>query len=85
MHRRRSVTDRKTVAGAYALAQEALDKQEGHEDVCAIRYGAINITLGELKAAAEKQSTLLWGIVLSVAAFALVTLVAVVLHALKLA
>lgn len=35
------MTDRKTVAGAYA-------KIDKHEDECAIRYGHISETLGDL-------------------------------------
>lgn len=71
------MSDRQTVAGAFA-------KIESHEDLCAERYAGIHSTLGELKAAAEKQSTLLWGIVLSVAGSAVLLLVGIVTHALKL-
>ena len=71
------MTQAKTVAGAYA-------KIESHEEICALRYTQIFETLGELKANAANQSKLLWGVLLSVAGFVAVTLVAIVLHALKL-
>jgi Flp pilus assembly protein TadB len=79
------MTERPTVAGAMARADSAHQKIEDHEDLCAERYRAINTTLGDLKSASGDQSKLLWGIVLSIAGFTAVTLVAVVLHALRLA
>lgn len=66
-----------TVAGAYA-------KIDNHEEVCAERYARIFETLGDLKAKGENHSRLLWGLLLSVAGFTVVTLIAVMLHALKL-
>lgn len=58
MRRRRAVTEPKTVAGAYA-------KIEAHEDICALRYKAINDTLGELKATAKSHVRAAWGIVIA--------------------
>lgn len=72
------MNERQTVAGAYA-------KIEGHEEVCAERYSSINTTLGKLESAAIRQSALLWGIVLSVGGTAILFLVGIVLHALRLA
>jgi hypothetical protein len=63
--------ERRTVEGAYR-------KIESHEEICAIRYEGINASLVKL----EK---LIWSVLLSIAGFLAVTLVAVVLHALKLA
>lgn len=79
------MSDRQTVAGAYAKAQHAIDKQEAHEDLCAVRYKALEDAIADLKSAVGGQYKLLWGIVLSVGGTALVTLVAVVLRAVKLA
>lgn len=66
-----------TVAGAYA-------KIESHEELCAERYRAIFETLGDLKAKGDNHSKLLMGVLLSIAGFTVVTLLAVMLHALKL-
>jgi hypothetical protein len=74
-----------TAAGAMARADSAHEKIEAHEDLCAERYRAINTTLGELKADVSGQYKLLWGIVLSVGGCAIVTLLAILLHAVKLA
>lgn len=68
---------RQTVAGAYA-------KIESHEDLCALRYAEIAETLRALKDDAKEQHKLLWSILLSVAGFMAVTLVAIVLNALHL-
>jgi hypothetical protein len=69
--------ERQTVAGAFA-------KIENHEALCAERYRAIFEGLGDLRAKSESHSKLLWGVLLSIAGFLAVTLVAVMLHALKL-
>lgn len=66
--------DRQTVASAYAHAEAAHAKLDGHEKLCAERYGNIHDSLGELK-------KLVLGVILGVAGFALVTLVAVILRA----
>lgn len=71
------MSDPQSVAGAYA-------KIESHEELCAERYARIFESLGDLKDNAGKQSTLLWGVLLSVAGFTVITLIAVMLHALKL-
>lgn len=63
--------ERRTVAGAY-------QKIESHEEICAVRYANINVTLEELK-------KLVMGVILGGGAFAAVTLFAVVLKAVKLA
>lgn len=68
---------RQTVAGAYA-------KIEGHEELCAERYAVIAQTLDDLKGDSREQHKLLWSILLSVAGFMAVTLVAIVLNAVKL-
>lgn len=72
------MTERPTATGAMARAESAHQKIEDHEKLCAERYGNINSTLDELK-------KLVWGVILGVAGFALMTLLAVMLHALKLA
>lgn len=43
------MSDRPTVAGALARAEEAHAKIVSHEEICAIRYDGINKTLGELR------------------------------------
>jgi hypothetical protein len=70
---------------ALARADSAHQKIEDHEKLCAERYERINDTLSELKSDVSGQYKLLWGIVLSVGGCATVTLLAVVLHAVKLA
>jgi hypothetical protein len=65
------------LAGAYA-------KIEGHEELCAERYAVIAQTLGELKGDAREQHKSLWSILLAVAGFMAVTMVAIVLNAVKL-
>lgn len=54
--------ERQTVAGAYA-------KMEAHEDLCALRYNAINETLKDLKSAARQHERAAWGIVLALVAW----------------
>ena len=43
------MTDRKTVAGAYAKAEAAAKDLENHEDLCAERYKNIHEAIGDLK------------------------------------
>lgn len=59
--------DRQTISGAY-------QKIEAHEDLCAIRYAAINDTLGELKASAKQHERAAWGVVLALLAWMAVQL-----------
>jgi hypothetical protein len=70
---------------ALARADSAHQKIEAHEDLCAVRYKALEDALAELKSAVGGQYKLLWGIVLSFGGTAMVTLVAIVLKAVKLA
>lgn len=71
------MTKPQSLSGAFA-------KIEGHEELCAERYASIHATLGEMKGDASDMRKLLWAILVSVAGFALITLVAIVLHALRL-
>lgn len=70
-----------TLARVMARADEAHAKIASHEELCAERYAGIHSTLGELKEAANRQSALLWGIILSVAGATLLILITVVVHA----
>lgn len=47
------MADRQTVAGAYA-------KIEAHEDICAVRYQALETTLGELKSSVKGHGRAAW-------------------------
>jgi hypothetical protein len=58
---------------------------ESHERVCAERYQNINTTLSDLKQDGKDQRKLLWGILLSFAGTIAAALLAVLLHALRLA
>jgi len=78
------VTERTTASQAYAHAEAAHAKMTAHEDLCASRYEVIAQTLAELKADSKDQRKLLFGLLLSVAGGAIVTLVAVVLKAANL-
>lgn len=71
--------ERPSVAEAYARAESAHDRIKDHEELCAERYRGILSAITDLKDEAKGQRGLLWGILLSVAGFTLVTLVAVVL------
>lgn len=72
------MTERQTVAGAYARISE-------HERECALRYQTLASTLTDIKSDAREHRTLLWGILLSVLGFVAVTLVAIILKAVHLA
>lgn len=63
-----------TVAGAY-------QKIEAHEDLCAVRYAAINVTLGELKQGQKAHSNAAWGIVLALLGWMAVQLWSSIPHA----
>jgi hypothetical protein len=79
------MTDRPTVSAAMARAEAAHAKILSHEELCAERYRAIFDGLGDLKAKSDSHSKLLWGVLLSIAGFLAVTMVAVVLKAVGLA
>lgn len=63
------MTERATAAGAMAHADKAHDKIKSHEDLCAERYERIHETLTELKAGANAQNRLQWGVLIAIAAF----------------
>lgn len=52
------MTDRKTVAGAYA-------KMDKHEEICALRYEQIHTSLTDMKADAKTQNRLVIGVLLA--------------------
>ena len=66
------MTERQTVAGAYA-------KIDSHEEICALRYAQIASTLVDLKEDSKAQRRLLQTVLLAVAGFALATLLTVIL------
>lgn len=63
------MTERPTVAGAMAHAESAHAKIQSHEDICAVRYKALNDTLGELKEGAKHATRVQWGILLAILGF----------------
>lgn len=73
--------NRQSASGAYARADSAHQKIDDHEKLCFERYGNINTTLNQLKIAADRQSALLWGIVLSVGGAAVFIIISIMLHA----
>lgn len=79
------MSNRVTAAEAKARADSAHEKIDSHEDICAERYASIHTSLAELKDDFRGQGRLLIGILLSIAGFGIVSLVAIILHALKLA
>lgn len=62
-----------------ARANAAHQKIEDHEELCAERYRGILEAIKDLKGDSKSQSQLLWGVLLSVAAFAITTLMAILL------
>lgn len=56
------MNERQTVAGAY-------QKIESHEDLCAVRYAAIESKLGDLQGSAQRHERAAWGIVLALLAW----------------
>lgn len=74
-----NVAQIRTVEQAIAHADAAHAKLSAHEDLCAQRYGSISDSLVELRSDIKDQQKLIWGLLLSVAGFAVVTLVAVLL------
>lgn len=63
------MSERKTLAGAYEKAGDALQKIDSHEQVCAERYQNINDSLGDVKAAVKSHQKIAWGIVISLLAW----------------
>lgn len=59
------MNERKTVSDAYAHAESAHQKIDGHEDLCAERYKNINDSLADLKAAIKGHQKIAWGIVIA--------------------
>lgn len=73
------MTERPSIAGAMARADSAHQKIDSHEELCAERYKNILDGMGDLKNGLIAQRTLLQGILLGIAGFAVTTLVAVAL------
>jgi len=60
------MADRKTVSDAYNHADNAHQKIDSHEELCAERYKNIHETLGEVKDAIKSHQKIAWGLVIAI-------------------
>jgi hypothetical protein len=63
------MAERKTASDAFAKAEDALQRIDSHEAICAERYKNINDTLGEVKGAVKEHQRAAWGVVIALIAW----------------
>jgi hypothetical protein len=68
------MSERPTAAVALAVAENAHAKIDTHEEICAIRYEALNSSIDELKGAMTNQGRVAWGIMIAICAWMAVQL-----------